>query len=708
MTDMTQTPGRPDFASVSKLVEPASVAVIGASSDPERIGGRPIKWMLKAGYEGRIYPVNPNRDEIQGLRAYASIAELPEPCDAAIIAVPAPHVRAALEELGQKDVGAAIVFSSGFAEVGEDGTAAQAELREVARRHGIRILGPNSLGLFNARRKFYPTFTSTFDKAWPRLGGVSIVSQSGAFGSNLATLALEKGLGLPLCIMTGNEADVTVGELIGWLASDPETRVIAAYMEGINDGKTLVAGLEAARRARKPVILMKVGRSTLGSAAAASHTASIAGDDVVADAVFRELGVIRVRTAVELLEFADIATHGIYPADTTLGVLTVSGGAGVLMSDAAEDFGVAMPAMPEAAQAEMKKILPFGAYRNPIDCTAHLVNDTSLLEKFMKRMLAEGGYTSVITFFAQVAGLPPFSDILFAEMKKQTAAHPDRLFVVSGILSDDLRRRYSEIGVSVFEDASSAVRAVAAMGRIGDTFAADPDRPPEVPDAIDLPQGAMSEAVAKTVLADHGIRFAREKVCADSDAAAAEAEAIGFPVVMKIVSPDIAHKTEIGGVLLNVPDAAAVRAGFATLLERAKAAHPDARVEGVLVAETVSGGVETIMGIKNDPAFGPVAMFGLGGIYTEIMRDVVFRRCPFSPEEARRMIESTRAGILLRGVRGQPPGDLAAAARMLSALSIFAAGARDSIESIDLNPVVVKPQGDGAVALDALIALQRG
>ncbi|MDF1855083.1 acetate--CoA ligase family protein [Pseudooceanicola sp.] len=706
MNEKKDTNMQRDFTSITKLVEPRSVAVIGASSDSGRIGGRPIKWMLKAGYTGKIFPVNPNREEIQGLKAYPSIADLPEAPDAAIIAVSASHVSAALEELGNKGVGAAIIFSSGFAEVGDEGAAAQADLLDIARRHGIRLLGPNSLGMFNARRNYYPTFTSAFDTAWPRSGGVSIVSQSGAFGSNLATLALEKGLGAPLCIMTGNEADLTVGELIGWLATDPETRVIAAYMEGINDGDTLIAGLEAARQAKKPVILMKVGRSSLGSAAAASHTASIAGDDVVADAVFRELGVIRVKTATELLEFADIASHGIYPANNTLGVLTVSGGAGVLMSDAAEDFDVSMPAMPETAQAEMKEILPFGAFRNPIDCTAHLINDTSLLDKFMSRMLADGGYSSIISFFAKGAGIPPFAPILFEEMERQRLKYPDRLFIVSGIASEELRRRYAEIGISVFEDASSAVRAVAAMGQIGDTFAALPESPPNVPDGIDLPDDAMSEAAAKSVLTRHGIRFAREKLCADADAAVAEAEAIGFPVVMKIVSPDIPHKTEIGGVLLAVPDAAAARAGFDTLLQRAAAAQPSAHIEGVLVAETVSGGIETIMGVKNDPAFGPVAMFGLGGIYTEIMQDVVFRRCPFSPAVAEKMIESTRAGVLLRGVRGQPGGDMEAAAEMLSALSVFAAGAGDRIDSIDMNPVIVKEKGKGAVALDALIALK--
>ena len=698
---MDISPRQPDFSSIGALIQPRSVAVIGASSDPGRIGGRPIRWMLQAGFAGRILPVNPGRDQIQGLPAYASIADLPEVPDAAIVAVPAAHVAGALEDLGRRGTRAAIIFSSGFAEMGADGAAAQAGLLAIAQRHGMRLLGPNSLGLFNGRNRFYASFTTTFETGWPHDGAISIVSQSGAFGSHIATLARNRGLGAPLCVMTGNEADVSVGEVIGWLASDPATRVIVAYMEGIKHGPTLLAGLAAARAAKKPVILMKVGRSALGSHAAQSHTASIAGDDLVADAVFRDSGAIRAQSAEQLLDFAEVAAHGIYPARNRLEVMTVSGGAGVLMSDAAEAEGVEMPAMPQATQDRLRAVLPFAAFRNPLDCTAHLVNDHSLLNTFLGAMMEEGDYDAIVTFFAQIAGTEPFGTALHDTLAALRARWPDRLQVLVAVVDAARQRRYAEIGVPVFEDASRAVAAVGAMIRLGAAFAAKDSVPPPLPAPASLPNGPLTEAAAKALLADHGIPCAPEQLCPDADAALRAAEGMGYPVVMKIVSPDIAHKTEIGGVLLGLADAGAVRAGFATLIDRARAARPEARIEGVLVARQITGGTELIMGIKDDPVFGPVAMVGLGGIFTEVLRDVALRRCPVNPAEAEAMIRSLRGAALLTGARCRPPADVPAAARVLSALSVFAAANAGRIAGIDLNPVTVLPEG--AFALDALI-----
>lgn len=692
-----------DFASIGALIQPRSVAVIGASADPSRIGGRPIRWMLEAGYAGRIFPVNPGRTEVQGLTAHASIADLPEVPEAAILAVPAAHVAGALAELGQRGTRAAIVFSSGFAEMGEAGAAEQARLVATARRHGLRILGPNSLGLFNGRTRFYASFTTTFETGWPHDGGISVVSQSGAFGSHIATLARNRGLGAPLCVMTGNEADVSVGEVIGWLASDPATKVIVAYMEGIKHGPTLLAGLAAARAARKPVILMKVGRSVLGSHAAQSHTASIAGDDLVADAVFRDSGAIRADSAEQLLDFAEVAAHGIYPSRNRLGVMTVSGGAGVLMSDAAEAHGIEMPAMPQATQDRLRAVLPFAAFRNPLDCTAHLVNDHSLLDSFLGAMMDEGDYDAILSFFAQIAGTEPFGTALFDTLAQMRHRWPERLQVLVAVVNEAQRRRYANIGVPVFEDATRAVAAVGAMIRLGAAFGAPPAPRPALPAPAPLPAGPLTETTAKAVLAAHGIPAAPEQLCTDAAGAGAAAQAMGFPVVMKIVSPDIAHKTEIGGVLLGISSAAEAEAGFATVIERARTARPAARIDGVLVARQIVGGTELIMGIKADPVFGPIAMVGLGGIFTEVLADVALRQCPVTTAEAERMILSLRGAALLTGARGRPPADIPAAARALAALSVFAASQGSRIGSIDLNPVVVLPQGQGAFALDALI-----
>ncbi len=685
------------------LMAPASVAVVGASSDPRRIGGRPIAWMLRGGFKGEIYPVNPSRAEIQGLRAFDSVAALPRTPEAAIVAVPAPQVIETVDALGARGVRAAVVFSSGFAEASGAGAALQQQLVDTAQRHGLRLLGPNCLGLFNAGIGWYPTFTSSFERGWPLPGRIGVVSQSGAFGSYLVTLARGRGIGTPQCVTTGNQADVTVGEIIRWYADDPAVDVIAAYVEGVTQAEVFVDALAAAQRARKPVVMLKVGRSAVGHHAAQSHTASMAGDDAVTDAVLREFGVQRVRSAEELLDIAYVATRKVYPAANTLGVMTVSGGVGVLISDIAEDEGLAMPPMPDAAQAHLRELLPYASPVNPVDCTAQVVNDLGLVRRFTEAMVEQGGYRSVLNFYAQLVDVPSVGERLLADLSALRQAHPDRLFVVSATMSPQRQQAYDDADLVVIEDAVRATHAIAAMGRIGAGFArvAEPYRPEG--DTLALPPGALSEAQAKQLLAGHGIAMAPEQACADADAAVRAARELGWPVVLKILSPDIAHKTEIGGVLLGVSDEAGVRAGFALLNERATRHAPDARIAGVLVARQLSGGVECIMGVQRDPVFGPVAVFGLGGIFVEALRDVVLRRCPFDAAEAERLILSIRSASVLTGLRNRPAVDVAALARMLSALSVFAHRARATLESIDLNPVLALPAGQGAFALDALV-----
>ena len=370
------------FAGLTPLLAPRSVAVLGASSDPTRIGGRPIAYMRAQGFPGGLYPVNPNRAEIQGLKAYPSVADLPEAPDVAIVAVPAELAAPAIDDLARRGVKAVVMFTAGFAEMDQAGAVEQAKMVATARASGMRILGPNCLGVFDARRSYYATFSSSFDSGWPVLGRIGIASQSGAYGTHLYTLARNRGIGASLCVMTGNEGDVTVGECIGWLAENPEVDVIAVYAEGIREAPGLIAALEAARAAKKPVVMQKVGRSELGGEAAKSHTASIAGDDAVTEAVMKEFGVYRARNSEEMLDIAHTATRKIYPVANSLGVITVSGGAGVLISDVAESLGLAMPEMPMEAQQTLRALVPFCAPRNPVDATAQVSNDVTLVKTF--------------------------------------------------------------------------------------------------------------------------------------------------------------------------------------------------------------------------------------------------------------------------------------------------------------------------------------
>lgn len=692
------------FASLGGMIAPRSVAVLGASAEATRIGGRPIAYMLRQGFAGPIYPVNPRREEVQGLACYPSVASLPTVPDVAIVAVAASIAVQAVQDLADAGVKNAIILSAGFAEVDAAGASEQARMVAIARKAGMRMLGPNCLGLFNARIGFYPMFSASFEGGWPVPGRIGVASQSGAYGTHLFAAMRDRGIGTPICVTTGNEGDVTIGDVIGWLAEDPDTDVIAAYAEGIRESESLLSALAAARAARKPVVMMKVGRSVLGTAAAQSHTASIAGDDAVTDAVFREFGVVRARTTEEMIDIANTATKRIYPVRNTLGVITISGGAGVLISDAADALGVSMPEMPAAAQAELKALVPFSAPRNPVDCTAQVFNDMSLVGRFAGTMVREGGYQSVLGFFSQIGGAPSLAPHIRAQMRQVMADHPDRLFVLSIIAPPPVVREYEADGFVVFEDPTRAVVAIDAMGRFGDAFAAEaPAAPPGVP-AVALPAATPSEAEAKRLLGLAGIASAPERACATAEAAVAAAADFGFPVVMKILSPDIVHKSEIGGVLLGVGSADAVRAGFAALMARGQAVA-GARIEGVLVARQLSGGVECILGIHRDPVFGPVAMFGLGGIFVEVLKDVVFRRCPFGVDVAEAMIRAIKAAPILTGARGRRPADIRALAEMLARLSVFAVQAGPRLQGIDLNPVFALPEGEGAFAADAVIEI---
>jgi len=687
------------------LLDPGAIAILGASDDPTRIGGRPLRYMLEAGFARPIYPVNPNRATVQGLKCYATIADVPGPVDCALVALPAEIVVEAVEACAAKGVKSTVVFSSGFAETDAEGAARQARLAEVVRRTGIRVVGPNCLGIFNAGIGFYATFSSSLDAGPPPPGNIAIVSQSGAYGSHVFALARAKRLGVRYWITTGNECDVEIAEGIAWAALAEDVAVIVAYAEGVRDGAGLRHSLDLARAAGKPVIFMKVGRSEIGAAAAASHTAALAGSDAIYDAVFRQHGAYRADSTEAMLDVAYACTAGIYPKGRRIGLVTISGGVGVQMADAASDLGLDVAAMPEAAQARLKEMLPYAAPRNPVDITAQAFNDLTLVSRNLELMLEEGGYDVIVAFFTMVAASPYIVDDLLAALGELRRRYPERLIVLSLVAPPDIVQRYEDAGFLVFEDPGRAIAAVAALADFGRSFARGPADPPPTlaADAIAIPDERLSEHESKTILAAAGLPVVEERLVRSVEAAAEAAEKIGPPVAMKLNSRDIGHKTEIGGVLLNVASPEAARQGYETLLARAAEAAPGALVDGVLMAPMVRDGVETILGVQHDPVFGPAVMFGLGGIFAEALGDVVFRIAPFGEDEAWRMIREIAGYRVLEGLRGRPRADQEALARALAALSGFAAAAADRIESVDVNPFLVRPEGEGAVAVDALI-----
>jgi acetate---CoA ligase (ADP-forming) len=684
---------------LSPLLAPSSVAIFGASNDPTRISGRSLRYYREAGYKGALYPINPTRDTVQGLKAYPDLASVEGPVDCAVIAVPANLAIEAMEACVQKGVRGVVMFTAGFAEIGAEGRAMQERITRIADESRIRLCGPNCLGLFNMRIGHTPTFSSFLEEGPTSAGPLGMITQSGAFGTHLLALAQRRGLQVGMWMSTGNEADVAVADGISFMADDPDTQAIACYVEAVKDGALFADAVARARKNGKPVIAMKVGGSAVGAAAAASHPASLAGSDAVYDAAFRQLGVERAKTPEDLINIAYACTRGRLPSSRRLAVMTMSGGAGVLTADASEEGGLELTPLSEESQKEVIGWVPFAAARNPVDVTAQALNDPSILDKSFELLFGKENFPAMVAFFTTWASSPQMAEPLFKAVSGIAARYPDRYFALSAIASPEMQRRYEEAGVGVFEDPWRAVESIAAATRAAERLNRPPLSIPPVPTNLPpLPQGRIAEHEAKQILAEAGIPVLEEVLATNASQAQAAAARLGEKLVLKIVSPDIPHKTEMGGVMLNVPGKA-----YDGLVQRVQARAPRAKIDGVLISPMASGGVEMILGVQNDPVFGPVVMLGLGGIFVEVLRDVTFRIAPFGIEEAQRMIGELRGRAMLEGARGQPPCDVDALAQALSKLSVFAAAKRAEFTSIDVNPLLVRERGKGAAALDALI-----
>lgn len=686
------------------LFEPRSIAVVGASSNPEKISGMPLAFLKRHGFDGALYPVNPGAGEIQGLRAYPSLGAIDDTVDLAICAVGADRVDAAIDDAARAGVRAMVMFSSGFAETGEAGRQAQQRVLQRCRHAGIRLLGPNCLGFMNVRSNVYATFSPALSSGVPQPGPIAIVSQSGAFGMFALVRARERGLGIGWFVSTGNEADVDFADCVAHFADDPSVGVILGYLEGARDGERLVAAFEAARRQRKPVVVCKAGASAIGADAAASHTASLAGSDAVYDAIFRQCGVWRAHTIDELFDVGYAAAAGRFPNGRRLGVISISGGAGVTIADAAEEHGMQLPPLGRDARDAILARVPFAGAANPVDITGQVMNDLPLLGDACEWMLRDGTYDALISFQAVTGITPHHRDLLAPTWRRIRERHPELPVAVVTVFDEQNRRELEALGCLAMDEPSRAVRSLAALAWIREQF----DRPAASPASATAarstpPPVVATEPQALAELAAAGMPVIEHRVVTCAEDAARVALQWNVPLAMKIVSPDIAHKSDAGGVALGVGSPDAARAAYARIVAAVSTAAPDAAIDGVLVAPMVRGGVECILGVQVDPVFGPVVMFGLGGVLVEVIGDVSFRRAPFDRDEARRMIDEVRGRRVLDGVRGAPAADVDALAAALVTLSRYAAANADWLESIDVNPFIVRAHGEGAVAVDALI-----
>ena len=697
----------PTSSSLDALFHPRSVALVGASSDPERIGGRPLRFMLEAGFAAPIYPVNRSGALIQGLQSYQKVSDIPFPVDQAIICVPVAGVEEAVRDAIAKGVKAIQVMTAGFAEIDAAGRALQDRIVGLCRAAGVRMLGPNSLGLLNVPVRFFSTFSTFLNGAQPQPGSISLATQSGAFGSAAYGMATLRGLGFSKIIATGNEADVDVAESIDYLADDPDTRIICAAVESCRDGNRLRRALLKAARAGKPVLIMKVGRTELGAAAASTHTGSLAGNDKVYDTVFRECGALRPESIEEMLDIAYLYTvSGVLPANDELGVFTGSGGIGVLMADEAGAQGMELPPLPAPAREATLALLPFAVAANPLDMTAQVTSVASGTSRTLGVMLEHTRYGAVLGYLAHVGLSPERFASIQQEIAELAAQHRERLTILVMLALPQVRSALEKQGVAVFEDPTRAVRAVADLAKIRQRWqtlyqlpgSAQPAAPALALDDV------HTESGAKRALAAAGLPVPPEHLCSTAAQAAAAAAQVGFPVVAKIVSPDIAHKTEVGGVMLNLQDAAAVERAFGTLVDRASTARPDARLEGGWIAPMLSGGVEVILGLHRDPTFGQMVMYGSGGTAVELFQDVALASAPLTAARAQALVDAVRSSQLLRGWRGGPQYDEAALVQALCRLSEFAMQHADRVQSVDINPLMVRTQG--AMCLDAVIDLR--
>ncbi|KKM10090.1 hypothetical protein SY88_15735 [Clostridiales bacterium PH28_bin88] len=695
---------------------PRSVAIIGASSNLETVSGRPIKYLADNGYQGKIFPVNPKYSEIFGYQCYPSVADIPDEVDMAIVAVSVQRLFGSLEECAAKGVKNAVIFTSGFAEVGEEGRELQQRLADLAQKSGMRICGPNCIGTVNLPGRVVASFSPIFEKGGFREGPVGLVSQSGALGHGLFTFAEEAGLGFSYVISSGNEVDLTTADYLRFMVEDPATRVIMVYLEGWRDGEEFFAITERARQQRKPILIVKVGRTQVGTKAAMSHTASLTGSDSVYEALFRQTGVIRADDLSDLVNMAIAFVPGKIPEGNGLAVVTASGGAGILMADHAEAHGLVLPELDGETKEELLKIIPsFGSAMNPVDVTGQVLNDTTLFRKTMNILLADPKVHMVTVMFSTSTGqlaLQLATDI--AAVANSTEKPVVVTWSGARGLAPEARQLLKDKGVPCYDTPGQTAGALAALVKYGqflrkmegrdETAVTSSYAPVMDPGWLrEVPARALTERESKKVLQAYGIPVTREGLATTATEAGDLAEEIGFPVCVKVESPQIMHKTEARAIRLNLSSREEVEEAFQEVVANARSYNPAAEIKGAVVQEMVGQGTEVIVGVNNDSPFGPVIMFGLGGIFVEVLKDVSRRIAPLSKADAEEMIAEIKGYPLLRGVRGRPPADRDALVDALLKVSRMAVELREDISELDINPLIVLPQGQGVRVADALL-----
>lgn len=709
-----------NLATLDPFFNPRSIAVVGAGNNPRNPNGLTMLLLGLFDYKGKIYPVNPKHDEVYGEKCYVSLTEIEDDIDLAVIAVRADLVMGILKECARKNIRAVVIFTSGFAEIGGMGKEEQEKIRVFARENGIRILGPNCLGISNYYNGSMASFFYNLpqDFVFPRF--FSFISQSGGVGWIIYQAMLQLGVGFNYFISTGNEADISFAEMLTYLVNREEVSIIGGYLEGLyRHGREFIEACEQAMLNKKLIAMLKVGKTSEGARAASSHTGALAGEDRVYDAVFSQKGVIRTDTIEEMSALISIYAAGKIPQGNGIGIITISGGGGVILADKCPAYGLDVVHLSEDTQQGLREYFPaFGASQNPVDLTSQIAMIPDLFQKTIK-LVMDDPLVDVGVFLYNIDVPNPESNKKIIDVYRQT----EKPLVIFTFPTQDAygleaMDELIKAGIPVLQHIPSGLQAISDLSRWSartNEFASIHSELQSYRRAYELkekekvfPPGRriLTESHAKRILSAYGIPVTGEILAVTAREAIKAAENIGYPVALKVESPDIVHKSNAGGVILNLNTAAEVEKGFSQIMRRARRYKEDALIDGVLVQEMLRPGLEVIVGLKRDPIFGPMILFGLGGIFVEILEDVSMKVAPLSGKDAREMIREIKGFRVLEGVRGQPPRDLESLTEILMGLSRLALEYADDIEELDINPLIVYEEGQGAVAADALIILK--
>lgn len=691
---------------VQAMLSAESVAVVGATDDPGKPGFRLLDYLTRFGYRGRVYPVNPRLETCQGMACYPDLESLPEVPQLVGVVVAARRVPGILREAATLGVGSAVVISAGFAEAGTEGGRLQDEVAEIARSHPILICGPNSVGITRSANSMALTFTEALTRGPLAAGHVGMVSQSGAFGTVLYAQARDRGIGINTYISSGNEACVSLGDYVEALVDEPDIHVVGAYVEGLRDAEALTRAAVRSRELGKPLVMLKVGRSEQAGQAAASHTGSLVGNDDAYRAAFDRHGIVRVGDEKELLDVIEAfqLTKNRAPKDNRVAIVSTSGGAGVLLTDLLEVHGLRLAHISDSLHNRLRTLLPeFAGFGNPIDVTGRFVTDPTGLEDVVNAVAADPEVDLVIAF----VGLAWSSPEQWAAAFKGMADLNCPIMVVAPLLDDALADSLRTLNVPVCRSLRQAASVSAALVRWGGWTppVVEPTTPTLNANEVNaLPAGVLDEDRFKTVLASVGLAMPRARVTTSPQEAAELAAELGCPVALKADVIGLAHKSDLGGVLLGYT-AEEVPEGYAKLRSAVATASPEIRLNGVRVEEMIDDGIEMVIGAVRAHPFGALVMVGAGGTEIELKRDLAYGIAPITTAEAYDMISALEMLPLLKGYRGREEADVDALATVLVQVSQLAADMGDRLVEMDLNPIVVRPQGKGVMVLDAMAVL---